>query len=256
MAYIGNQADTAFTSLIKQDLTGASGDSLTLTHAVSNANDIALYINNVRQEPTSAYSTNGTAVSLTGSVGTSDDIYVIYLARAVQTTVPPDGSVSTAKIANSAVSSAKIASSAVDLTSKVTFFNIDGSASTTTNTSFNKIQYSTVVLDTKSGWDSSNKWWEVPTNGAGYYHITAQVALKSMTTNQTEVRIYKNASTIINVSQFDAQNTNTAYHYFVHTLNTVQQLSADDYIWVGAKIADGTGNVSGNGCTLTIRQVQ
>ena len=110
MAYIGNQADTAFTSLIKQDLTGASGTSLTLTHAVANANDIALYINNVRQEPVSAYSTNGTAVSLTGSVVSSDDIYVIYLARAVQTTVPPDGSVSTAKIA----------SSAVDLTSKVT----------------------------------------------------------------------------------------------------------------------------------------
>ena len=110
MAYIGNQADTAFTSLIKQDLTGASGTSLTLTHAVANANDIALYINNVRQEPVSAYSTNGTAVSLTGSVVSSDDIYVIYLARAIQTTVPPDGSVSTAKIA----------SSAVDLTSKVT----------------------------------------------------------------------------------------------------------------------------------------
>ena len=110
MAYIGNQADTAFTSLIKQDLTGASGTSLTLTHAVANANDIALYINNVRQEPVSAYSTNGTAVSLTGSVVSSDDIYVLYLARAVQTTVPPDGSVSTAKIA----------SSAVDLTSKVT----------------------------------------------------------------------------------------------------------------------------------------
>ncbi len=100
MAYIGNQADTAFTSLIKQDLTGASGDSLTLTHAVANANDIALYINNVRQEPISAYSTNGTAVSLTGSVVSSDDIYVIYLARAVQTTVPPDGSVSTAKLAD------------------------------------------------------------------------------------------------------------------------------------------------------------
>ena len=110
MAYIGNKADTAFTSLLKQDLTGASGTSLTLTHAVANANDIALYINNVRQEPTTAYSTSGTAVTLTGSVVSSDDIYVIYLARAVQTTVPPDGSVSTAKIA----------SNAVDLTSKVT----------------------------------------------------------------------------------------------------------------------------------------
>ena len=109
MAYIGNKADTAFTSLLKQDLTGASGTSLTLTHAVANANDIALYINNVRQEPTEAYSVNGTTVSLTGSVASTDDIYVIYLARAVQTTVPPDGSVSSAKIANSAV----------DLTSKV-----------------------------------------------------------------------------------------------------------------------------------------
>ena len=110
MAYIGNKADTAFTSLLKQDLTGASGTSLTLTHAVANANDIALYINNVRQEPTEAYTVNGTTVTLTGSVAGTDDIYVIYLARAVQTTVPPDGSVSSAKIANSAV----------DLTSKVT----------------------------------------------------------------------------------------------------------------------------------------
>jgi len=84
-----------------------------------------LYINNVRQEPVSAYSTNGTAVSLTGSVVSSDDIYVIYLARAVQTTVPPDGSVSTAKIADSSVSTAKIADSSVS-TAKIA----DGSVTT------------------------------------------------------------------------------------------------------------------------------
>ncbi|QDP57950.1 MAG: hypothetical protein Unbinned2189contig1000_35 [Prokaryotic dsDNA virus sp.] len=113
MAYIGNPVDTAFTSLLKQDLTGASGTSLTLTHAVANANDIALYINNVRQEPTEAYTVNGTTVSLTGSVSNSDDIYVIYLARAVQTTVPSDSSVSTAKIADDAITTAKIANNAV-----------------------------------------------------------------------------------------------------------------------------------------------
>lgn len=110
MPYIGSKPSTSFVSMSKQDLTGASGTSLTLTHAVANENDIALYINNVRQEPTEAYSVNGTTVTLTGSVVSTDDIYVIYLARAVQTTVPPDSSVSTAKIANSAV----------DLTSKVT----------------------------------------------------------------------------------------------------------------------------------------
>jgi len=110
MAYIGNPVDTAFTSLLKQDLTGASGQTLTLSHAVANENDIALYINNVRQEPISAYTVSNVTVNLTGTVSGTDDIYVIYLARAIQTTVPPDGSVSTAKIANSAV----------DLTSKVT----------------------------------------------------------------------------------------------------------------------------------------
>ena len=120
MPYIGNKSDTAFTSLEKQDFSNPSGTSLTLTHAVANANDIALYINNVRQEPTEAYSVNGTTVTLTGSVSNSDDIYVIYLARAVQTTVPPDGSVSTAKIADTAVTNAKIANSTIDLTTKVT----------------------------------------------------------------------------------------------------------------------------------------
>jgi len=108
MAYIGNPVDTAFTSLLKQDLTGASGTTLTLSHAVANENDIALYINNVRQEPISAYTVSNVTVNLTGTVSGTDDIYVIYLARAVQTTVPPDGSVSTAKIADSAVTASKV----------------------------------------------------------------------------------------------------------------------------------------------------
>ena len=103
MAYIGNRSDTAFTSLEKQDFSNPSGTSLTLTHAVANANDIALYINNVRQEPTEAYSASGTTVTLTGSVSNSDDIYVIYLARALQTTVPPDGSVTQAKLSSDVI---------------------------------------------------------------------------------------------------------------------------------------------------------
>tara|TARA_B100002019_G_scaffold273756_1_gene270111 strand:+ start:276 stop:1154 length:879 start_codon:yes stop_codon:yes gene_type:complete len=113
MPYIGNKSDTAFTSLEKQDFSNPSGTSLTLTHAVANANDIALYINNVRQEPTEAYSVNGTTVTLTGSVSNSDDIYAVYLARAVQTTVPPDGSVSSVKLATNSVTSAKIEDGAI-----------------------------------------------------------------------------------------------------------------------------------------------
>lgn len=99
MGYIGNQQTQGFSSIpAKQDLTGAAGTTLTLTHAVASPEAIDLFINNVRQEPTTAYSTAGTAVTLTGSVVASDDIYVVYNALALQTSVPPDGSVTSAKL--------------------------------------------------------------------------------------------------------------------------------------------------------------
>ncbi len=109
MGYVGNQSTNAYSSLpAKQDLTGATGTSLTLSHAVAGPESIDLFINNVRQEPTTAYSVSDTTVTLTGSVVASDDIYVVYNGLALQTIVPPDGSVSTAKIADDAVTSAKL----------------------------------------------------------------------------------------------------------------------------------------------------
>jgi len=108
MAYVGNPQAAAFSSRPpKQDLTGASGTSLTLSHSVANAESISLFINNVRQEPTTAYSVSDTTVTLTGSVSASDDIYVIYNSLALQESVPPDGSVGTAKLANTLDLSAK-----------------------------------------------------------------------------------------------------------------------------------------------------
>lgn len=114
MGYVGNQSTNSYSSMVKQDLTGASGASVTLSHPVANANEVELYINNVRQEPTTSYTTNGTTLNFVGyTVAASDDIYVIFSGKALQTIVPPDGSVSTAKLADSAVSTAKIADNSV-----------------------------------------------------------------------------------------------------------------------------------------------
>jgi microcystin-dependent protein len=99
MGYVGNQQAEGFVQRpTKQDLTGATGTSLTLTHAVSKEEDIDLYINNVKQEPTTAYTVADTAVTLTGSVVASDDIYVVYNSLALQTVTPPDGSITEAKL--------------------------------------------------------------------------------------------------------------------------------------------------------------
>ena len=111
MPYVGNPQAAAFSSRPpKHDLTGSVGTGLTLSHSVANAESISLFINNVRQEPTTAYSASGTAVTLTGSVVASDDIYVIYNSLALQESVPPDGSVGAAKITDGSVTAAKLAS--------------------------------------------------------------------------------------------------------------------------------------------------
>ena len=98
MAYLGNKPVNNFVSFAKQDITGNGGTSYSLDYPVTGANDIDLYINNVRQEPTTAYSAAATTVTLTGSVVATDDIYVVYNALALQTSVPPDGSVTSAKL--------------------------------------------------------------------------------------------------------------------------------------------------------------
>ena len=73
MAYIGNQTTTSFTSLDKQTITGDGGTAYTLSHAVANAQEIEVFVNNVRQEPGVAYTVNGTALTMTGNVASTDD---------------------------------------------------------------------------------------------------------------------------------------------------------------------------------------
>ena len=92
MPYIGNQSGTTGFSKIpaKQDLTGATGSTLTLSNAVSSPESIDLFINNVRQEPTESYTTDGTTVNLVGyTVAATDDIYVVYNSLAQQTSTHP-----------------------------------------------------------------------------------------------------------------------------------------------------------------------
>ena len=130
MSTLGQKPATQHVSLQKQTITGNGGTSYTLQQSVGSALDIAVFINNTRQEPTSAYSASGTTLTMTGAVNASDHFYVLFLGNAITTTGLPVDAVATAninasaiteaKIANTAVTNAKIANSTIDLTSKVT----------------------------------------------------------------------------------------------------------------------------------------
>ena len=98
MPYLGSAPSTSSQSLVKQDLSVSATTSYTLSQSVTSANDIALYINNVRQEPTTAYSASGTSLTLTEATAGTDDMYCVYIGRAVGTINPASGSVGMAQL--------------------------------------------------------------------------------------------------------------------------------------------------------------
>jgi len=55
---------------------------------VLNANELEVFVNNVRQEPSVAYTAAGTTLTMTGDVETTDDFYVVYQGMAKQTVTP------------------------------------------------------------------------------------------------------------------------------------------------------------------------
>ena len=120
MSTLGQKPATTHVSFQKQTITGNGGTSYTLQQSVGSELDIAVFVNNTRQEPTTAYTASGTSLVMTGAVNSSDSFYVIFLAKAINTTGLPVSAVNTASINANAVTNDKIANSTIDLTSKVT----------------------------------------------------------------------------------------------------------------------------------------
>ena len=115
MPYIGNTPADKFLTLAKQSFSTSATTSYTLDSAVSSTQDIALFINNVRQSPVDAYSVSGTALTLTSATAGTDEMYCVYLGKTVGTVSPASDSVTTAMIQSNAVNNAKMADDAIGL---------------------------------------------------------------------------------------------------------------------------------------------
>ena len=126
MPYLGSAPATSFLSMSSQSFTGGSGTSFTLNKSVSTTSDIAVFVNNVRQSPVnSSYSVSGTTLTMSASIASSDNFYVVFLGSAVGTINPASGSVGTSQLADSSVSLAKL--SATGTKDATTFLRGDNS---------------------------------------------------------------------------------------------------------------------------------
>ena len=112
MAYLGNAPARSFISFERQVFTIVNSQTAyTLDHSVNNENDIRLVVNNVVQEPGSgkAYTASGTTLTLSAAlVNGTDEMYCVFLGRAVATNAPGAGSVGASQLASDAVTAAKL----------------------------------------------------------------------------------------------------------------------------------------------------
>ena len=80
MAYLGASPLASFASPSKDTFSGDnSTTAFTMGQSVGDPNQIEVFVDNVRQEPTSAYTVNGTTLTFTGTPATgTNNIYVIH----------------------------------------------------------------------------------------------------------------------------------------------------------------------------------
>ena len=210
--YLGNQPALSYTSFAKQDFSTSATTTYTLDNPVANANELALFINFVRQEPTTAYSASGTTLTLTSATSASDDMYCVYLGKAVQTVNPPNASVGASQIVDSSIALGKL--SATGTKDATTFlrgdntFSVPAGGTNTpafhavmsadqtglSNNVFHKVAFNTKVFDTTGNeFDTTNNRW-TPTV-TGKYVISFHLRTDNSTyVHYFEGRLTKNGS--------------------------------------------------------------
>ena len=109
MGYLGTPIDTnnTFQSLQGKRFSGnGSTTAFTLDIAPTSVFDIEVFVENVRQDPNSAYSLNGTTLTFGAAPASgTNNIYVVHQAKAVGTISPTSDSVVASSIADEAIES-------------------------------------------------------------------------------------------------------------------------------------------------------
>lgn len=108
MAYVGTPIDTTnqFQSLVGKRFDGdGSTTAFTLDVAPSSTLDIEVFVENVRQDPNSAYSLSGTTLTFAAAPPSgTNNIYVVHQAKAVGTISPAAGTVNADSFDNTVIS--------------------------------------------------------------------------------------------------------------------------------------------------------
>ena len=277
MSYIGKEPADSFISFAKQDFSTSATTSYTLDNAVANENELALFINFVRQEPTTAYTASGTTLTLTSATASSDDMYCVYLGQAKQTVNAPDGSVGSSQVASTIITGQTAETSIADSDTilihddsasalrKMTKANFVSGVGGDNKPAFRatmsadqdnissgtnqKVAFNTETYDEGSCYDhSSNYRFTVPSGEGGKYLIIAHLHFRATNDYQQKtVRLFKNGSFLAETQHYTTGEFTESSVTQNCEIVTIENLSASDYIEVYGKSQGYTFHLKAEG---------
>jgi len=262
MAYLGTPIDTTnqFQSLQGKRFSGdASTTAFTLDIAPSSTLDIEVFVENVRQDPNSAYTLSGTTLTFTGAPPSgTNNIYVVHQAKSVGTIDVPNDSVTANSIVDDAVESEhlnnniisgqtalgatpadtdeflvsdagtikRVDYSYIKASSEPVFAVVLDASQTLSNNTVTKLTFTSEHIDTDSAFADSK--FTVPSGKAGKYFFQAKVRAANVSTSLS-LFIYKNGSEV-NVGYRSTGYSAGNIPYGGVNLIAVLDLSASDYV--------------------------
>ena len=273
MAYIGNIPAESYASFETETFSVSATTNYTLSHAVTNENDIRLVINGVVQQPGSgkAYTASGTTLTLSSATASGDSMYAVYLGRALQTVNPPAASVGNSQTAPTIITGQTAETSiATDDTilihdtsasalRKMTRANfVSGLGSVTGEFAFRVtksggsqsissgtttvITFNSETFDIGSGF-ASNKF-TVPSGKDGvYFFHFGVITNENISGNKFQAGIRVNGGEVA----FTANSGGSGSYRAGITLSALANLSAGDYVDVTIFQQYGTVTVGGGG---------
>jgi len=254
LAYIGNIPAESYASFERQVFTIVNSQTAyTLSHSVVNENDIRLVINSVVQEPGSgkAYTASSTTLTLSAAlVNGTDEMYCVFLGRALQTVNPPNASVGSAQIADSLISGKtalgatpadtdellisdagtlkRVDYSYLKSANTPAFFAYSASDQNLTDNTYSKLTLGTEVFDTNGAFASSR--FTVPSGQAGKYFFYGSV--RTTTSSDTQLQD-SYAAFYLNGSRYLENRMNFNNNYITVStslIHVVLDLDVADYV--------------------------
>ena len=259
MSYIGNTNTTqAFTPAIDYFSGNGSTTAFTLSRPVASVAQVQVTIDNVAQNPSSAYTVSGSTITFTSApLSGTNNIYVRYTSPITQVIAPGQGTVTATSMASSTGSGAVVLATSPTLVtpalgtpSALVLTNATGlpqaglatgvagtgpafsayanAGQTVSAGTFTKVAINTEYFDTANCFDSTTNYRFTP-NVAGYYQVNGSVSFGTTGAVELIAAVYKNGS--IYTRGTNVNMTSATFGDSVITFNEVIYLNgSSDYI--------------------------